>query len=100
MQQGRAGNIEATLIPGDGIGPEVVEATVAVLDALRAPFAWDVRQAGMASADDPLPEGTLESIRRTGLALKGRSRRRSAAATDQSTCAFARNSTSTPTCAR
>jgi isocitrate dehydrogenase (NAD+) len=64
----------ATLIPGDGIGPEVVEATVAVLDAMGAPFAWEVQQgglAGIAACGDPLPPATLESIRRTGLALKG-----------------------------
>jgi isocitrate dehydrogenase (NAD+) len=66
--------IEATLIPGDGIGPEVSEAVVRVLDALGAPFAWDVQQgglAGIAAAGDPLPPATLESIRRTRLALKG-----------------------------
>lgn len=66
--------IPATLIPGDGIGPEVVAATVQVLDALGSPFAWDTRQAGMAGIDqggDPLPDDTLDSIRRTGLALKG-----------------------------
>jgi len=40
--------IPVTLVPGDGIGPEIVEATVTVLDALHAPFAWDVHQAGMA----------------------------------------------------
>ncbi len=66
--------IEATLIAGDGIGPEVVEATVAVLDALGAPYQWD-RQAGGVSAipqfGDPLPGATLDSIRRTRLALKG-----------------------------
>lgn len=66
--------IPATLIPGDGIGPEIVKATVAVLDALGAPFAWDIQAAGMAAVSehlDPLPEATLASIRRTGLALKG-----------------------------
>src|SRR5512141_2393097 len=66
--------IPATLIPGDGIGPEVTEATVAVLDALGTPFEWDVRQAGMAGIDqggDSLPKATLDSIRRTGLGLKG-----------------------------
>ena len=64
----------ATLIPGDGIGPEIVDATRSVLDALDAPFDWDVQQAGMAAATtsgDPLPRATLDSIRRTGLALKG-----------------------------
>ncbi len=64
----------ATLIPGDRIGPEIVEATVAVLDAMGAPFAWDVQQGGMAgiaACGDPLPPPLLESIRRTKLALKG-----------------------------
>jgi isocitrate dehydrogenase (NAD+) len=66
--------IEATLIAGDGIGPEVVDATVAVLDALGSPFAWDRQpggMAGVAAAGDPLPAATLDSIRRTRLALKG-----------------------------
>ena len=66
--------IRATLIPGDGIGPEVSDATVEVLDALGAPFAWDVQKAGMAGVEasgDPLPPATLASIRRTRLALKG-----------------------------
>ncbi len=66
--------IEATLIPGDGIGPEIVDATVAILAALGAPFVWDRQvggMAGIASGGDPLPEATLASIRRTGLALKG-----------------------------
>ncbi len=66
--------IPATLIPGDGIGPEVVDAAVQLLDALGAPFAWDIQQAGVAgvaSSGDPLPEATLASIRRTRLALKG-----------------------------
>ncbi|GHC71486.1 isocitrate dehydrogenase [Pseudorhodoferax aquiterrae] len=66
--------IPATLIPGDGIGPEIVEATVAALDALGAPFAWDRQIAGLGgvqAAGDPLPQATLDSIRRTRLALKG-----------------------------
>ena len=66
--------IPATLIAGDGIGPEIVEATVAVLDALGAPFEWDPQVAGLAgvtAAGDPLPAATLASIRRTRLALKG-----------------------------
>src|ERR1700720_2901417 len=67
-------SIPATLIPGDGIGPEIIDATVAALDALHAPFQWDRQVAGLAglkSAGDPLPAGTLQSIRRTRLALKG-----------------------------
>ncbi|MBS0560397.1 MAG: NAD-dependent isocitrate dehydrogenase [Proteobacteria bacterium] len=68
------GQIPATLIPGDGIGPEVTDAAVAVLDALGPPFAWDRQLGGLAAieaAGDPLPQATLDSIRRTGLALKG-----------------------------
>ena len=66
--------IPATLIAGDGIGPEIVEATVMVLDALRAPFTWEAHKAGMSGVEafgDPLPQSTLDSIRRTRLALKG-----------------------------
>jgi isocitrate dehydrogenase (NAD+) len=66
--------IRATLIPGDGIGPEIVDATLAVLEALGAPFDWDTQIAGLAgvkAAGDPLPQATLESIRKTRLALKG-----------------------------
>ena len=66
--------IQATLIPGDGIGPEIVDSVVEVCEALGAPFAWDRQLAGMsavADCGDPLPLATLESIRHTGLALKG-----------------------------
>ncbi|MCI2007598.1 MAG: isocitrate/isopropylmalate family dehydrogenase [Acetobacter peroxydans] len=66
--------IPATLIAGDGIGPEIVESVIEILDAVDAPFAWDRQLAGMAGVDavnDPLPKQTIESIRRTGLALKG-----------------------------
>ena len=72
--QARASRIEATLIAGDGIGPEIVAAVRTVLDALGSPFVWDERTAGMAAVErfaDPLPADTLESIRRTKLALKG-----------------------------
>jgi len=72
---GSTGNrIAATLIPGDGIGPEISDAVVSVLDALGAPFEWDVQQGGMAgiaSAGDPLPPALLDSVRRTKLGLKG-----------------------------
>ena len=74
MQPAAEKVIPATLIPGDGIGPEIMEATVMVLDALRAPFAWEVHKAGMSGVEafgDPLPQTTLDSIRRTRLALKG-----------------------------
>ena len=66
--------IPATLIPGDGIGTEIVDATLAALDALKAPFVWDRQIAGLGGVKaegDPLPKSTLDSIRRTRLALKG-----------------------------
>jgi isocitrate dehydrogenase (NAD+) len=66
--------IQATLIPGDGIGPEIVDATLIALEALGAPFEWDRQIAGLGGVQacgDPLPAATLDSIRRTRLALKG-----------------------------
>lgn len=66
--------IPATLIKGDGIGPEIVEATVRVLDAVDAPFEWDEQIGGMAAMDaggDPIPDALIESIAKTKLALKG-----------------------------
>src|SRR6516164_8533021 len=74
MQPAAGKVFPATLIPGDGIGPEIVGFTVRVLEALAAPFAWEVHKAGMAGVDefgDPLPQPALDSIRRTRLALKG-----------------------------
>ncbi|MEO5800362.1 MAG: isocitrate/isopropylmalate family dehydrogenase [Gemmatimonadales bacterium] len=65
---------DVTLIPGDGIGPEIADATVKVLAATGIEFNWDRQIGGMAAVDatgDPLPPATLESIRRTRLALKG-----------------------------
>src|SRR5450432_3623838 len=67
-------SIPATLIPGDGIGPEIIDATLAALEALGAPFEWEHQVAGLEgvkAAGDPLPAKTIESIRRTRLALKG-----------------------------
>jgi isocitrate dehydrogenase (NAD+) len=66
--------IPVTLIPGDGIGPSIAAATVRVLDAVGADIRWDEQTAGAAGVakhGDPMPSATLESIRRTGLALKG-----------------------------
>src|SRR5712691_9143520 len=63
-----------TLIPGDGTGPELTEATRRVLEATGVELDWDVRQAGvdvMEQAGTPLPEETLASVRRNGVALKG-----------------------------
>jgi isocitrate dehydrogenase (NAD+) len=66
--------IPATLIPGDGIGPEIVDATLEALDALGMKFEWDRQVAGLGGvtkSGDPLPKETLDSIRKTRLALKG-----------------------------
>jgi len=63
-----------TLLPGDGIGPEVTEAAVRVLDAAGVRIAWDRVEAGgevVAKYGTPVPEPVLQSIRKRGLALKG-----------------------------
>ncbi|MEW6224063.1 MAG: isocitrate/isopropylmalate family dehydrogenase [Chloroflexota bacterium] len=63
-----------TLIPGDGIGPELADAARRVLDASGVAFDWEVQDAGegvMAQFGTPLPEHVLESIRRNRVALKG-----------------------------
>lgn len=66
--------VPVTLIPGDGIGPAITDATVRILEAAGADVEWDRQVAGMAGVarcNDPMPEETLDSIRRTRLALKG-----------------------------
>jgi isocitrate dehydrogenase (NAD+) len=63
-----------TVIPGDGIGPEVTSATLEILDAAGAELAYDEQLAGVTALkekSDPLPEETLESVRRTRVVLKG-----------------------------
>src|SRR5919205_4190500 len=63
-----------TLIPGDGIGPELAEATRRVLDATGVGFEWEIQDAGeavMAEFGTPLPDHVLESIRRNRVAIKG-----------------------------
>ena len=63
-----------TLIPGDGIGPELAEATRRVLDATGIEFDWEVVDAGeavIAEYGTPLPDHVLESIRRNKVAIKG-----------------------------
>jgi isocitrate dehydrogenase (NAD+) len=64
-----------TLIPGDGTGPELTEATRRVLEATGVELHWDVQPAGAEVMDEhggnPLPDSTLESIRANGVALKG-----------------------------
>ena len=65
---------DVTLIPGDGIGPEISEATVAILEAAGAPIRWRECLGGvtaMETVGEPLPQATLESIEATGVALKG-----------------------------
>jgi isocitrate dehydrogenase (NAD+) len=65
---------DVTLIPGDGIGPELADATVKVLEATGIAFSWDRQQAGeatIAAEGTPLPDRVVESIRRTGIAIKG-----------------------------
>src|SRR5215213_1176245 len=63
-----------TLIPGDGIGPELAEATRRVLEATGVAFDWEVQEAGeamIAEHGTPLPEPVLDSVRRNKVALKG-----------------------------
>ena len=63
-----------TLIPGDGIGPEVVEAARRTIEATGVPIEWDRREMGsgaFARTGDPLPVATLEAIRSSRIALKG-----------------------------
>jgi len=63
-----------TLIPGDGTGPEITEATRRVIDATGVDIDWEVKEAGVDVMDKygtPLPEEVLESIRRNKVALKG-----------------------------
>ncbi|HYD54160.1 MAG TPA: isocitrate/isopropylmalate family dehydrogenase [Gemmatimonadaceae bacterium] len=63
-----------TLIPGDGIGPSITEATLRILEAAGADIQWEEQLAGMAAVaahGDPIPDVTLESIKKNRLALKG-----------------------------
>ena len=65
---------QVTLIPGDGIGPEVSEATKRVLEATGIAFEWDTHDAGVTALEkvgDVLPESVLDSIRNNNVALKG-----------------------------
>jgi isocitrate dehydrogenase (NAD+) len=65
---------QVTLIPGDGIGPEVAEATKRVIEATGVSIEWDTLEAGVTSLEktgDVLPDSVLESIRANNVALKG-----------------------------
>lgn len=67
-------NYQISLLPGDGIGPEVAEATRRVIDATGVGIDWEVCAAGLdafESQGELLPEATLDSIRRNGVGLKG-----------------------------
>src|SRR5206468_9598354 len=73
--ESRAVAHEVTLIPGDGTGPELSDATRRVLEATGVELEWDVQDAGADVMEqyggNPLPEHVLDSITRTGVALKG-----------------------------
>jgi isocitrate dehydrogenase (NAD+) len=65
---------DVTLIPGDGIGPEITAQTLKVLQATGLRFNWDEELAGVAAVEatgTPLPDATVDSIRKNSLALKG-----------------------------
>jgi isocitrate dehydrogenase (NAD+) len=65
---------QCTLIPGDGIGPEITAETIKAIEATGLSFEWEDELAGVAAVEatgTPLPDATVDSIRRTGLALKG-----------------------------
>lgn len=63
-----------TLIPGDGIGPSIVDAAIQVIEATGVKIEWDRQIAGMAAVEkhaNPLPDATIESIRQNRICLKG-----------------------------
>jgi isocitrate dehydrogenase (NAD+) len=65
---------QITLIPGDGVGPELADATRLVIDASGAKIEWEIQDAGLAVMEKegtPLPDRVLESIRRNKVAIKG-----------------------------
>jgi isocitrate dehydrogenase (NAD+) len=65
---------KVTVIPGDGIGPEIMKATLHCLEALQCDFEWDFKQAGLIALDQTgvlVPQETLDSIRNNGIVLKG-----------------------------
>lgn len=91
---------DITLIPGDGIGPEITDATVRALEATDVHFHWDIKEAGIGSAEKHgavLPDDLLHSIRNNRVALKGPiTTPPGAAASAPSTWPSAISSTSTP----
>ncbi len=68
------GTYTVTLIPGDGIGPEITEATLRVIEAAGVRIDWEIHDAGLKGIEkyrDPLPPGVMESIERNRIVLKG-----------------------------
>src|ERR671937_1661286 len=68
------GRHEVTLIPGDGTGPELIEATRRVLEATGVDFDWDEQPAGedvYREEGTPFPDRTLESVKRHEVGIKG-----------------------------
>ena len=66
--------IPCTLIRGDGIGPEIVDAVLTILEAMGNPFVWQEQAGGLGAMErdgDPLPTATIDNMRSTQLALKG-----------------------------
>jgi isocitrate/isopropylmalate dehydrogenase len=71
---GRARQGRVTLIPGDGVGPEVTGAAVRVVEAAGIRVDWDLQEGGataLKSQGSPIPEALINSLRRTRVALKG-----------------------------
>jgi len=65
---------KVTLIPGDGIGPEIIEATVGIINASGADIAWETHDVGLAAIEkcgEPLPDEAVASLRRNKVGLKG-----------------------------
>jgi isocitrate dehydrogenase (NAD+) len=65
---------KVTLIPGDGIGPEIISATVDIIKATGADIEWETHDAGIAAIEkygEPLPDHVVESLRRNKVGLKG-----------------------------
>ncbi len=74
IRKGFGMSYKVTVIPGDGTGPEITDATIRVLEATGVPFEWEYREAGIDAAEkygSVLPDEVLESIRRNKVAIKG-----------------------------
>lgn len=74
MSTGDATPYRVTLVPGDGTGPELTDATKRVLEATGVQFEWDIQIAGEAAIAEegtPLPQRVIDSIRDNGVAIKG-----------------------------